>query len=85
MAELVPASSTRRSDGSSMFAPVFLRLRLARPQGSVQDGSLRCPLSRHGVWRCRQYEPDIEGRRRPEVAQDNLGMEVGGRVGQDVL
>lgn len=65
-AELVPASSTRRSDGSSVLAPVFFRLRLARPQGSVQDASLP-PLSGRGVWRCRQYEPDIEGRRRPKT------------------
>lgn len=62
-AELVPASSTRRSDGSSVLAPVFCALRLARPQGSAQDASLHCPLSSRGAWRCRKYEPGIEGRR----------------------
>lgn len=83
-AELVPASSTRRSDGSSALAPVFFRLRLAKPQGSVRDASLHCPLSGRGVCRCRQYEPDIEGQKKPEVTQDKLGMEVGGRAGNDV-
>lgn len=31
-AERVPASSTRRSDGSSVLTPVFFRLSLVRPQ-----------------------------------------------------
>lgn len=79
---LVPASSTRRSDGSSVLAPVLFRLRFARPQGSVRDASLHCPLPGRGVWRCTKYEPVIW--KKPEVAQDNLGMEVGGRVGKDV-
>lgn len=67
-----------------MLAPVFFRLRLARPQGSVWDAFLHCPLSGRGMWRCRQYEPDIESQKKPEVAQDKLGMEVGRRVGKDV-